>query len=152
MDEVAKSENKQIEMPIKEKGESIYGIKRKISKKILYAGILPQWRNFMFVFSTVSGLALTLIISVFLYLNIGKLPDEVPLIFQQSTKTWLGIPKNNLFIIPLILFVYLLLITNLKGRIYSFDRRLVIVMNIAEIISYIFLLIALTQLFSLLLT
>lgn len=149
MEEDKDNDNLQIEMPIKEKGEFIYSIKRNLNRSIMYAGVLPQWRNFMFVFTTISGLALVLILSIFLYQYLSLLPSEVPLIYKQSTLSWMSINKYNLAIIPAGLFVFVILMIYLKGRIYSFDRRFVSVVHVAEIIAYILIMIGLSQLFSL---
>jgi len=151
MEQIKQLDNKQISMPIKEKGEFVYGIKRNISKSILYAGVLPQWKNFMFMFSSLTGIALVIFLSVFLYLRMQELPQDIPLIFQQRDQSYLTVGKDRLPFIPGLLFVFVLLMNYLKGKIYSFDRRLVSVINIGEIICYIFIFVGLSQLFSLIL-
>jgi hypothetical protein len=141
--------NTQIEMPIKEKRELIYSVKRNLNRSIMYAGILPQWRNFMFVFTTTIGSSLILILSIYIYQYFSSLPDEIPLIYQQSTSSFMSISKYHLPFIPAGLFVFVILMIYLKGRIYSFDRRFVSVANVSELIIYTLILIGLSQLFSL---
>ncbi len=145
------TENIQIPMPIKEKRELVYGLKRNINKRILYAGVLPQWRNFLFVFSFVCGLFLFIALSFFIYQNFNKLPDDLPLIFQQKDKTWETIPKNFSIILPVLILTFNLLMVYFKGKIYSFDKRLVLILNVAELITYFFIFIGISQLSSLLL-
>lgn len=144
-------QNNQMEMPIKEKGEFIYNIKRNLSKSIVYAGVMPQWRNFLYVFSTISGIALTIAIGIFLYQNMQVLPEQIPLFYQQKDISFATIAKDKIFIVPGFIFLVTIVMNYLKGRIYGFDRRLVFVLNIAEIISYILIFVGLSQLFSLIL-
>lgn len=151
MKTIKDTENIQISMPIKEKGEFVYGLKRNINKKILYAGVLPQWRNFLFVFCFVSGIFLVIALSFFLYQNFNKLPVDIPLIFQQKDKTWATIPKNFSFVLPIIILAFNLLMVYFKGKIFTFDKRLVIILNVAELITYFMIFIGISQLSSLLL-
>ena len=144
-------ENIQISMPIKEKRELVYGIKRSVNKRILYAGVLPQWRNFLFVFSFVSGIFLFIALAMFIYQNFNKLPNELPLIFQQKDKTWATIPKNFSFVLPILILGFDLLMIYFKGKIYTFDKRLVLILNVAELITYFLIFIGISQLSSLLL-
>lgn len=152
-DQLNEETNKeQLVIPIqKPRGEMIYGVKRKVNKSIVYAGAVPHWRSFFFVSATLSTWALIIGLVLILYINFPKLPEQVPLIYHQNSQTWQTVNKETLIAFPIALTVFSIFITYLNSKIYHFDRRLVMILNIAMILTNFFLIIGLSQLFSLLL-
>jgi hypothetical protein len=142
----------QLEIPIKKpRREVVYDVKRRVNKSIIYAGAVPHWRSFFFVCAAVCTWFLIISLVLILYFNYQKLPAQVPMIYQQIDQTWQTIPKEGLIAFPIVLSVFSIFVIYLNAKIYRFDRRLVLVMNIAIILADIFLLLGLSQLFSLLL-
>lgn len=151
MEKEINRKNNQIEMPIKEKGEVIYSIKRNINKSILYAGVLPQWKNFLFVFTFITGIFLVISLTIFILDSFEILPNELPLIFQQKDKIWINYPKEYIISLPFIVLLFNLLLLHFKGIIYTFDKRLVTIINVGELITYLLIFLGITQLSTLLL-
>ena len=142
----------QLPIPMKKpKNEMVYGIRRKVNKSMTYAGVIPFWRNFYFVLAFLTNLFTVVSLSGFLYFNYERLPNNIPLIYNQATKLWTPVNKQFLLVIVFTLLIFLIWNTYLNSKIFQFDRRLVHMLNISVVMSCIILLVALSQIMSLLL-
>lgn len=145
-------QDEQLSMPIKKQNsEVVFGIKRSVDKSITYAGVIPYWRSFFFVAAFMSSLINIGLLGYVLYKNFSKLPAEVPLFYNQATASWTNYSRNTLFIIPIVILFFAIFVTILNAKIYRFDRRLVLMLNISIILANIFLVVGLGQILSLLL-
>lgn len=142
----------QLAMPMKRSSsEVVYGIKRNVDKRITYAGVIPYWRSFFFVAAFVSSIVTLILISYILYNYYAVLPNALPLYYIQASQSWMTFSKPTVIVIPFIVLLFTIFSTILNAKIYHFDRRLVLMLNIAIIMANIFLVVGLAQIISLLL-
>ncbi len=147
--ETKREKNTQLAMPIKNgKTDVVYGLKRKIDKRITYAGIIPYWRSFFFVAALMSSITNALIISYVLYRYYTVLPADIPLFYNQASQNWQNLGKSTLIALPIILIVFAIITSIYSAKIFHFDRRLVLMLNISIIIANILLAIGLAQILS----
>lgn len=145
-------EDGQMKMPIKQpRSELVYGLKRNLDRSITYAGVVPYWRNFLFVAAFLTTFFTILTLGYVLLLYYFKLPLQIPIFFSQATNSWTAIDRKLIIGIPASMIFYLVAITYLNAKIFRFDRRLVEVINLSIIIADLLLLLGLGQILSLLL-
>jgi hypothetical protein len=146
-----RSESKsQLPIPIKgSKLEPYYKIKRNLNLKKEEIKIRPLSRSFFFIFSQIFASSILIGFLALYFLYYDKLPQNVPLFFIQSSKSFLPTPKDNLLIFPLLEFFMQIIIFRLDRSILQTDRRLVFIVNVIFIVGNILLLAALLELFGL---
>ena len=146
------NQEKQITLPLKKgKKEVYYQVKHKVSRFSAIFGVLPYWKNIINVAAFISSVFVVLILIILLTQFYGKLPNKISLFYYQTSNSWNLIDKEVLIIIPVFASFILVLASRLNTAVFRFDRRLSTVINVAILIFNLFLLIAVLQLFSLIL-
>jgi len=142
----------QIDIPINVKRDnSIAFLKNSFDKQVLTVSITPYWKSFSFVLAFVYSWITFIFLGITLYLNYSKLPAEFPLFYSQALIGWELVNKAVLLLILGVFFVFNCIYPLINSKIYNFDKRLVLISNIALIITDSLLLIAFNELFLLLL-
>ena len=143
---------KQITLPLKKsKKEVYYQVKHKVNRFSTIFGVLPYWKNIINVAAFISSIFVVFILIILLTQFYGKLPNKISLFFYQTSNSWNLIDKEVLIVIPVFASLILVLTSRLNTAVFKFDRRLSTVINVAILIFNLFLLIAILQLFSLIL-
>jgi hypothetical protein len=147
-----KLKEEQLNIPLDvKKDNSISFFKHSLDKKVRTVSVTPYWRSFYYVLAFVFSWITFLFLSITLYLNYSKIPDQVPMIYSQALVGWDLVNKDMLLLVLAVLFVFNCLSPLINSKIYNFDKRLVLVSCIVLIIVDCLLLIAMNELFFLLL-
>lgn len=148
-----KSQDKeQIGIPMNvKKDNSIAFLKNSFDKQVLTVSVTPYWKSFSFVLAFVYSWITFIFLGITLYFNYSKLPAQFPLFYSQALIGWELVSKETLLLILGIFFVFNCIYPLINSKIYNFDKRLVLISNIALIITDSLLLIAFNELFLLLL-
>lgn len=131
--------------------EWYYGFKRSITKFETNLETIPYWRSYLSISAIFTTLVFIGFISYIIFKFYGQLPNEFPLIYSRVTMSWKLIGKEFLPLLPIILAVFLLVITKTNIQTYRFDRRLATMTNFIIILVNMLGILAFAQLFSLIL-
>lgn len=142
-------ESEQIDFGLKkDRMEAYYNVKRKLSEMENTVEAIPYWKSFLSVAGFMLMILLIIMIAFVTFTNYESLPRQMPLIYSQTSSTWMLSDKDVYIIIPVLLLIGLAIVTRLNSITYKFDRRLSIVINITLILTAILGFIAFIQLFS----
>ncbi|MCA9385076.1 hypothetical protein KC717_00345 [Candidatus Dojkabacteria bacterium] len=144
--------NEQLALEIKAgKLEGWYAFKHKLSSIERLFENLPFWRVFVNGFSIVTILMTMSICFFALYTLWPKIPDLLPLFYSQNSANWALYPRESMILLVGIITGIELVVFYTSFKIFSFDRRLAIVLNSLIIMTCILFLIAYSQLLALVL-
>ena len=145
-------EKEQITIPIEpSKKELYYNVKRKVNRFGIFFGAIPYWKHIINVVAFISSILVIVVDTLLLIQLYGQLPNKIPLFYFQATKSWSLTDKELLIVIPIFSGIILILLSRLNSSVFRFDRRLAIMINVSIFIFNIFFIIAILQLFSLVL-
>jgi hypothetical protein len=143
-----KQKEEQIGIPLNVKQDnSIAFLKHTFDKQVISVTVTPYWRSFPFVLAFVYSWITFIFLGIILYFNYPNLPSQIPLLYSQSLVGWELIDKRALLIMMCFLFMFNVLNPFINSKIYNFDKRLILILSFAIIIIDSFLLIALNELF-----
>ncbi len=132
----------------KDKLESYYQVKRKLSRLEATVEAQPYWKYFISVFAFLLVLLLIIFNTYVTFTKYSSLPRQLPLVYSQSTNTWTLIDKEFYLLIPFLLLLMLFIQIRFNTLTFKFDRRLSLVVNLGLILSSLLGFIAYIQLFS----
>jgi len=130
---------------------SIATIKKTWNKTIITASAVSYFRSLPFVLSAVFNFLTFFYLAIIIYKYYPQLPLKIPLIYSQALVGWNVVDKIALLYFLGIFLIFSIVLPGIKSKIYFFDKRLVLVISIGEIIIDCFILIAFSEIFSLLL-
>jgi len=148
-----KQKEEQIGIPLNIKQDnSIAFLKHTFDKQVISVSVTPYWRSFPFVLAFVYSWITFIFLGITLYLNYPALPSQIPLLYSQSLVGWDLIDKKALLVMMAFFFVFNIINPLINSKIYNFDKRLILVLSLAIITIDSLLLIALNELFFLVIT
>ena len=148
-----KQKDEQIGIPLNIKQDnSISFLKHSFDKQVISVSVTPYWRSFPFVLSFVFSWITFIFLGITLYLNYPALPSQIPLLYSQSLVGWDLIDKKALLVMMAFFFVFNIINPLINSKIYNFDKRLILILSLAIITIDSLLLIALNELFFLVIT
>lgn len=139
----------QLDMSLpKNKGEEWFKIKKYFEKFEKGFELTPFWKYGLNIFSLVTIVLFGLIILYVSIYNYPNLPEQIPIVYNQTSEIWDMFPKFVLLILSLVFFLGLLGNFILSYYIYFFDKRLSIIINTISIVVVYLYLIGITQILS----
>ena len=141
----------QINFPIEVKSDnSVDVIKKSFNKTMIKASVVPFYRSFPYVLSMIFTFLTFIFLAIQTYQYYNTMPYQIPLIYSQSATGWQMVDKESLLVFLALFLLFSIVIPYLNSKIYFFDKRLVVVMSIGIVILDCFVLIAFSEIFSLL--
>lgn len=140
----------QYDLDIKQsKTEFLYVIKRKITSFSIWMEALPYWRSVNTIIAILLSITFVGAVVIILANSYRDLPQNLPLVYKQSSNSWELVDKELIVSVPIIIGVILLVLIKLSSSIFKFDRRLSVMINLAIILLNSLGIIAFVQIISL---
>lgn len=130
------------------KKENWLKIKKQIENIEKNFEITPFWKYGLNIFTLVTIILYAGIVGYFAMQYYPTLPEQIPLVFNQSSDIWEMYPKYVFLIISLMFFLGQLGLFILSYHIYFFDKRLSIIINLLSIVMVYLLLLGSAQILS----
>lgn len=129
--------------------EFFYNIINHVEKYEVYFRAMPFWKSWINVFSMITILVDAFLLVVFRFAWYDDLSQKIPFFYSQAKQNWFIYDKSIINIIfigfgSLVIFLYLLTV-----KIFEFDKRLAIALNIGIIIISVVFFTAIFQIYSL---
>ncbi|MBP9758371.1 hypothetical protein KBD45_01640 [Candidatus Dojkabacteria bacterium] len=141
--------NKQLDMALpRKKGEKWLKIKNHFENFEKGFELTPFWKYGLNIFSLVTIILFGLILFYVSIYHYPNLPEQIPLVYNQSSEIWDMFPKYSILLMVLIFFLGLLGNFILSYYIYFFDKRLSIIINLISIVVVYLFLTGITQILS----
>lgn len=113
--------------------------------------VMPYWKIPVFPINLTITIASIVCLFLIIIFSFDRLPNELPLFYSTSTSARTLVDKSMFIVFPVVIAILSVLIMKVKRTIFDFDRRLSIVISLAQIIFNLLLVVAVLQLVSLLL-
>ena len=131
--------------------EWISGMRNKASRREIELELIPFWRNFSSVLALVSSICLVAMLAILGLVMFNRLPPRIPFYYNSVEARWEQGDKAMVLIIPIVLAVIDLILLKFIFDVFSYDKRLGLMLSWSMTIVNMLIIIASGQIYSLIL-
>lgn len=140
----------QLDLEIQVKNLNLFGrMKRTIKDNEIMFEAVPYWKNGINIFALITIIAVNIIIMALLIFNYNSLPDQISVFYTEKSLSVNTFHKNYILFVPIFVTITEFFIYYLTYRIFSFDRRLALVINVLLAMVTILYFVSIGQIISL---
>ena len=141
--------NNQLNMSLpQQKGEDWLKVKKYFEGVEKKFELTPFWKYGLNIFCLVTIALFGLILLYVSFYYFPNLPEQIPIVYNQTSEIWEMFPKYYLLMLSLVFFLGLLGNFILSYYIYFFDKRLSRIINFISIVVVYLFLVGIAQILS----